>query len=485
MMISAECAPAVKVGGLGDFIAGLARELAALGHQTEVVLPKYDCLRLERIWDLRKVFDVWVPLYEDWVHCDVEQGQADGLTCYFIDPHCPQAFFQRGRVYGEEDDAERFAFFCRATLEFLLKSGHQPDILHCHEWQAGLIPVLLYETYENLGIRTTRVCYTLHNAAHQGRCAAHVLRQVGLDPARLMTADRLQDTDDPSLVNLMQGGIVYANYVTTVSPRYAWEIQHLDDLGGGLGPLLQRHREKFGGILNGIDYEVWNPETDPNITQTYCAETLQRKARNKAALRIRLGLEDAFRPIVAMVGRLDPQKGLELIRHGVAFALQNEAQVAMLGMAQDPSVDAGFRDLKQQLIDDPHCHLELAYDEELAHQVYAGADIVLIPSRYEPCGLTQMIAMRYGAVPVVRGVGGLADTVFDANYSDRAFEERNGYVFQDYTTTDLEAAASRAIGLWFHHPAYFRQLRINGMRQDHSWAEPARRYLDIFLHITH
>lgn len=481
-IISAESAPVAKAGGLGDFVEGIGHDLASRGHQVDIILPKYDCLRHQRIWDLQKLQDLWVPYYGDWVHCDVETGKADGLTCYFIEPHSPQAFFNRGNIYGEKDDAERFAFFSRAAMEFLYKSGQQPDIIHCHDWQTALVPVLLYEIYQPLGMTVPRVCFTLHNLGHQGWTGEHVLRQVGLDPAEVMTAERLQDNGNPAAVNLMKGGIVYANYVTTVSPRYAWEIQHTDQ-GMGLQLTILAHAEKFGGILNGIDYEVWNPETDPHIAKTYCAETLQRKAHNKTALREQLELDDAERPILAVVSRLDRQKGPELIRFAARYALANHCQFVLLGSAQDEAVGASFQALKDDIGDSPHCHIELGYHEELAHLIFAGADMVLVPSLYEPCGLTQMIAMRYGAVPVVRRVGGLADTVFDANYSEQEFTQRNGYVFNDFDEQGVESALKRAIGLWHDYPDYFRQLRINGMQQDHSWNRPGKRYIDVFEHI--
>jgi starch synthase len=482
LMLSAECAPLAKAGGLGDFVQGLAHELAAQGERVEILLPKYDCLHLDRIWDLHKIQDLWVPCYDDWVHCDVEQGQTEGLTCLLIDAHAPQGWFRRGRIHGEPDDPERFAFFCRAALEFLFKGGRRPDVLHCQDWHTGLVPVLLQQLDAPPGSSRPRVCCTLHNVAYQGRCGEHILHLVGLESSPLMTEGRLRDATDPSRINLMQGGIVYADYVTTVSPRYAWEILY-GDLGMGLAPVLRERAERFGGVLNGIDYEVWSPETDPAIAHTYCADTLQRKARNKAALRERLGLEQAARPLVGVVSRLEPQKGPELMRHAADFAPANGAQLVLLGSAQDPDIGAAFEAQQRRLVGHPHCRLELRYDEELAHQIFAGADLILVPSRFEPCGLTQLIAMRYGAVPVARRVGGLADTVIDANYSDHPFEERNGYLFDDYSESDLESALRRAIGLWSEHPAYFRQLRRNGMAQDHSWRAPARRYLDIFAHI--
>lgn len=482
-MVSAECAPIAKAGGLGDFVHGLSRELSSQGNVVEIFLPKYDCLRYDRIAGMTQCYrDLWVPYYDQWIHCDVECGEVDGLKCFFIDEHASESFFQRGKIYGESDDADRFAFFSRAVLEFLLKSGKHPDIIHCNDWQTGLVPVLLYEVYENLGLTGSRVCYTLHNVGHQGVVGEYILRQVGLNPQRLMVMERLLDPHNPRAVNLMKGGIVFSNFVTTVSPRYAWEIQHTDQ-GMGMQGVLQQHDHKFGGVLNGIDYLVWNPELDTHIPQPYGPHSLPQKAANKQALRARLGLQDVSKPIVSVVSRLDHQKGVHLIHHGIDYALENGCQIVLLGSAPDPAVEADFLRIKHEQDGSPDCHLELAYDEELSHLIYAGADTILIPSVYEPCGLTQMIAMKYGVVPVVRRVGGLADTVFDANYSDRPFEERNGYLFDDLTEASLESALGRAIGLWFQFPEYFRQLRVNGMRADNSWIKPGQQYLDIYTHI--
>jgi starch synthase len=482
-MVSAECAPAAKAGGLGDFVHGLGRELAQRGHEVEVILPKYDVLRYERIDGRRVVMrDLRVPFHAEWLSCEVEEGTVDGLRCRFIDPHSPHGLFNRGTIYGEGDDPARFAFFSRAVLELLLKSDRQPDVIHCHDWQTGLVPVLLWEMYQGLGLTHPRVCYTLHNLGYQGVTDPAVIQQVGLDPRRLMTADRLAHSEGPGAVNLMQGGIVYANFVTTVSPRYAWEIQNTEQ-GMGLQGVLRTHGGKFGGVLNGIDCETWNPELDPLIAHHYGPDSLPGKAANKSALRRRLGLPEAPRPVVAVVSRLDRQKGVDLIRHAVHRALGQGCQMVLLGSAQEPAIDAMFRDLKGGLAGNPDASLTLGYDEELAHQIYAGADILVIPSVYEPCGLTQMIAMKYGAVPVVRRVGGLADTVFDANYSDRPFGERNGYLFDDFTPEALDSALDRAVGLWFQYPQYFRELRLNGMRADNSWNHPGRQYLEIYQHM--
>jgi starch synthase len=483
VMIASEKAPAAKVGGLGDVIHGLSRELAIRGHAVEIILPKYDCMRYDCIYGLTKSHgDLWVPYYNEWIHCDVYFGFVEGAKCFFIDAHSRHGFFNRGVFYGQSDDVERFAFFCRAALEFMFKANKHPDIIHCHDWQTGLVPVLLYEMYQPLGMSHPRVCYTLHNVGHQGIHGEHILRQVGLSPARLMTPDRLLDDHRGFAVNLMKGGIVYSNFVTTVSPRYAYEIRHTW-LGMGLQRILGLHHRKFGGVLNGLDYSVWNPEIDHRISRRYSVNSLQDKYANKEALRERLWLRHGFKPIVSFVGRLDHQKGVELIFQAIPYCLVNGCQFVLLGSSPHGQVNDAFWRLKQRLNDHPDCHLEISYDEDLAHLVYAGSDLLLVPSEYEPCGLAQMIGLKYGTVPIVRNTGGLADTVFDADYAPRPYHERNGYVFNDYNHQGLESALRRAIGLWYHYPHYFRELIMNGMRYDYSWNHPGQHYLNIYNYI--
>ncbi len=483
VMITPECAPVAKVGGLGDVVQGLSHELAIRGNAVEIILPKYDCMRYDLIFALHKTYsDLWVPYHDQHIHCDVYFGFVDRLKCFFIEAHSPENFFNRGIFYGHHDDPERFAFFCRAAMEFMLKTNKHPEIIHCHDWQTGLVPVLLFEIYKYLGMTHPRVCYTLHNLRHQGLTGGHILRQVGLNPANYMTQDRLQDNFNYSAINIMKGGIVYSNFVTTVSPRYAEEIKN-SDLGFGLQHTLHVHSNKFGGVLNGIDYNVWNPEIDPYIPFRYSIKTIDDKYKDKEALRNRLWLRQNFRPIVSVIGRLDHQKGVDLIRHGIFYSLANGCQFVLLGSSPDPAINNDFWGLKHYLNDNPDCHLEISYNEELAHLIYAGADIILIPSAFEPCGLTQMIAMKYGTVPVVRNIGGLADTVFDADYAQRPYHERNGYVFNDFDNEGLESALRRAIGLWYDYPKYFRELMINGMRYDYSWKHPAGHYLNIYSYI--
>ncbi len=480
LMVSSECAPVAKVGGLGDVVQGLANELSIRGHSVEVVLPMYDCMRYDRIWGLTQTYDdLWVPFHDQTIHCSVFFGFVDGVKCFFIKPHSHNNFFDRGHYYGSKDDPHRFAFFSRAALEFLFKSGKHPDIIHCHDWQTGLVPVLLYEVYGHLGMGHPRVCYTLHNLKHQGVCGPEVLGLAGLDPNRLMNGEKLLDHTHKTACNLMKGGIVYANFVSTVSPRYSEEIRS-SDLGHGLQGTLAAHAGKFGGVLNGVDYNIWNPEIDWRLPRAYGPNDVSGMFDCKDALRDRLMLQDRFKPIVSVVSRLDPQKGVHLIRHAIFYTLANGGQFVLLGSASEQAINDEFWGLKHHLNENPDVHLEIGYDDDLAHLIYAGSDMMVVPSAFEPCGLTQMIAMKYGTVPVVRATGGLANTVFDANFAEKPYEERNGFTFEHFDTDGLESALGRAIGLWHRFPRYFNQLRINGMRRDYSWNHPGTDYVNIY-----
>ncbi len=481
VMIASECAPVAKVGGLGDVVYGLSRELEIRGNSVEIILPKYDCLRYDQIYNLQIAYkDLWVPWYGQGVHCTVYFGFVHGRKCFFIEPHLAHNFFNRRAFYGQPDDDQRFAFFCRAALEFMYKSGKNPDVIHCHDWQTALVPVLLYEIYQSLGMTHPRVCFTLHNLQHQGITREHILRGTGLNRhAHFYHQDRLQDNFNPAALNLMKGGIVYSNFVTTVSPRYAWEVMHTSQ-NYGLGHTLHVHRNKFGGVLNGVDYEVWNPELDGHIPRQYDVNSIQDKYENKRALRNRFWLRDDYKPVMAYVGRLDHQKGVPLITHAIHYCLQHGTQFVLLGTSPDNGIGHHFWRLKQQYNDNPDCHIELSFNEELSHLIYAGADMILVPSLFEPCGLTQMIGLKYGTVPIVRATGGLADTIFDADHSGRPYHERNGYTFNDFNAPGVESALHRAIGMWYSYPDYFQELVGNAMRSDYSWNHPGQDYLNIY-----
>lgn len=484
VQITPELAPLAKVGGLADVVTGLSRELEIRGNNVEIILPKYDCMRYDHIWGLCETFtDLWVPWYGGAIHCTVYFGFVHGRKCFFIEPHSHDNFFNRGCFYGQNDDIFRFAFFSRAAIEFLWKSGKHPDVIHCHDWQTGLVPVMLYEIYQHMGMHHPRVCYTIHNFRHQGVHGTPLLHATGLNrPEYYFHQDRLMDNHNPHGINCMKGGIVYSNFVTTVSPRHAWEAR-MEGQGFGLEPTLHTHHYKFGGVVNGVDYDVWNPEIDHHIPHHYGVKNVDGKYGNKKALRDRLWLADNEKPIVAFVGRLDPQKGLDLVRHAIFHTLYLGGQFVLLGSSPEHSINSYFWELKKHLNDSPDCHLEIGYNEELAHLIYAGSDLMIVPSRYEPCGLTQLISMRYGTLPIVRSCGGLADTVFDKDFSNHALEHRNGFVFYNDDNPAIENTLSRAISCYYQFPQDFRAVMQNAMGFDYSWNHPGEHYLNIYDYI--
>jgi starch synthase len=484
VQITPELAPVAKVGGLADVVFGLSSELEIRGNHVEIILPKYDCLRYDHIWGLCETYsDLWVPWYGGAIHCTVFFGFVHGRKCFFIEPHSADNFFNRGGIYGFNDDVMRFAFFSRAAMEFLWKAGKQPEIIHCHDWQTALVPVFLFEIYQHLGMRHPRTCFTIHNFKHQGVTGAQLLNATALHrPEYYFHYDRMRDNHNPHALNMMKAGVVYSNFVTTVSPRHAMEAKDQGQ-GFGLEPTLHIHHLKYGGVVNGIDYEFWNPEIDRYIPFHYTVDNLDEKYKNKKALRDRLWIADNEKPVVAFVGRLDPQKGLELIRHAIFYTLQRGGQFVLLGSSPDGQINNYFWSLKHQFNEHPDCHIEIGFNEELSHLIYAGADMMIVPSRFEPCGLAQLIAMRYGTVPIVREIGGLADTVVDKDYSPKPLHERNGYVFRDYDGKGLEFALGRAISCYYEYPEHFRELMKNAMRSDYSWKNPGQDYLNIYDYI--
>ncbi|EAZ90433.1 glycogen synthase GlgA [Crocosphaera chwakensis] len=482
VQVASECAPVVKAGGLGDVVFGLSRELENQGHIVDIILPKYDCMRYDHIWGLHEEYnDLWVPWGGGSIHCTVFGGKVHGRNCFFIEPHSNENFFNRGNYYGNNDDNLRFAFFSRAALEYMCVSSKRPEIIHCHDWQTGLLPVMLFEQYKYRGMDRQRVCYTIHNFKHQGGGGVNILGAIQLDNhGYYLSPDRLKDTSIPNHINFMKSGIVYSNAVNTVSPHHAWEARFGSE-GYGLGHTLYVHEDKFRGILNGLDYKIWNPEVDEYIPMPFGPDDFELKAYNKKGLRERLWLEEKDRPIIAYVGRLDDQKGVGLVHHALEYALRRSAQFVLLGSATSDAIKNLFWQIKHRLNDHPDVHLELSFDEELSHLIYAGADMMVVPSNYEPCGLTQMISLKYGTVPIVRGVGGLVNTVFDYDYDENhPPEERNGFVFYQTDVTALESAMHRALELWYTDRKGFNKLAVQGMRCDYSWRNSVKSYVEVY-----
>ncbi|KAI4295402.1 hypothetical protein L6164_035451 [Bauhinia variegata] len=480
--IAVEMAPVAKVGGLGDVVSGLGKALQKKGNLVEIVLPKYDCMQYDRIHDLRAL-DVIIESYFDgqifknkiWV------GTVEGLPVYFIEPLHPGKFFWRGKFYGEHDDFKRFSFFSRAALEFLLRAGKKPDIIHCHDWQTAFVAPLYWDLYASKGLNSARICFTCHNFEYQGTAPASELASCGLDVLHLNKPDRMQDNSSHDRVNVVKGAVVFSNIVTTVSPTYAQEVRTPEG-GHGLHSTLSVHSKKFIGILNGIDTDAWNPATDPFLKVQYSAKDLEGKTENKEATRRKLGLSsaDIRRPMVGCITRLVPQKGVHLIRHAIYRTLQLGGQFVLLGSSPIPHIQKEFEDIANHFQNHDHIRLILKYDESLSHAIYAASDMFIIPSIFEPCGLTQMISMRYGAIPIARKTGGLNDSVFDVDDDTIPSQFRNGFTFLNADEQGINDTLERAFNLYEKNPESWRQLVQKDMNIDFSWESSASQYEELY-----
>lgn len=483
--IASELAPLAKVGGLADVLLGLSRELSWKGHDIDIIIPKYDCMDSSMIRDLAIDYhDLLSPYGEESFHNTVWVGWVENIKVYFIEPHHPRHFFNRGCFYGCDDDIERYLYFCRTALEFIQKKQLNPDLLHLHDWQSAAIAPLYKELFLEKDPKPKKIVFTIHNIEYQGKASPKDLNRIGLKETK-----SLSDPFDKTLINLLKGGIVHSDFITTVSPNYAWEVTTPEG-GRGLDKVLIEHKSKFQGILNGIDYSYWNPEIDRYLPAHFSAReiplnkkdnaTLDRKAFIKKTLRERLLLSEVHKPIVGCITRLVPQKGVELIKHALKRTLEQGGQFVLLGSSPIPSISEEFHDLKIHYAEHPNVHLILHHQEELAHLIFAGSDLFIVPSLFEPCGLTQMIALKYGSIPIVRKTGGLADTIVDVDYSNRPFSETNGYVFDFPDFNGVNSALDRAIKAWFQEPDKWRKLMVQGMNIDFSWDKSSNEYLQIY-----
>ncbi len=474
LFASSEAFPLVKTGGLADVSASLPRALAALGHEVVLLLPAYrDALAAAlpqgvRLLTVMEQDGHGVRLFETRLPGSEVRVWLVDCAAYFDRPGNPYLDAD-GHPWG--DNARRFALFCRIGVRIARDAcgiGWRPDAVHCNDWQTALLPLLLHEDEH----RPARV-FTIHNLAYQGLFPASEFHALGL-PSRDWHPDSLEFHGQLCLI---KAGIQYADRVTTVSPTYAREIRTAA-FGCGLEGLLEHRAAVLHGILNGIDTEVWDPEHDPAIVRGFSAETLDGKRANTHALRTELGLAaQAEGPLLGFIGRLVEQKGVDLIVAALPAALQRGAQVVLLGSGE-PHLEAALTALAAS--HPGRVAVRLGYDEGLAHRIEAGADIFLMPSRFEPCGLNQLYSLRYGTVPVVHGVGGLADTVEDASPAALAAGLATGFVFREPSTAALSAAVQRAITLWHDEPAAWRGLQFAGMRRDVSWQASARAYLALY-----
>lgn len=487
--LTTELAPIAKVGGLGDVTAGLGKALTEEGEKVEVILPFYDHIDRTKLKNLKVDYKNLIS-YEDMGQTKNTVWSAiyNGISLILIEPHEEGRYFERGVIYGEEDDILRFTYFTRTAMEYLLKANKSPDVLNLHDWLTALGAPLYREMYHSLGLNIGGIMTTIHNMKYQGTCTPEKLSRLGLRTDHLLKVNKMQDHHKPEKLNLLKGGLVYSDRLTTVSPTYAKEIQ--GEEGFGLGPLIIEKGNKMRGILNGIDTSYWNPEIDPFLAQNYPAtggdlpEVLEAKKENRKALQAKLNMDNDPAPLFTCISRLVRQKGPELILFGIEYVLKKGGQFILLASTPEPNLKEEFHTLAEEYRDNPHVHFHFLYDETLAHLTYAASDFILVPSLFEPCGLTQMIALRYGTLPIVHKVGGLSDTIFDIDHEEIPIEKRNGYTFDFPSTDSLAWSIDRAFEHHKNNPKKIHQMLQNGFQKDWSWKQPAIEYLEAYQYIA-
>ena len=468
---ASECVPFSKTGGLADVIGALPPALAHLGHQVTVYLPRYRQTKLENPRTV--ISSISVPFDDRYRFCSVvDGGKISGVQFYFIE-YPP--FFDRDGLYGTplgdyHDNAERFAMFSRAVLEASKVLG-SPDILHCHDWQTSLIPILLKTLYEEDPAFAGVPCvFTIHNLGYQGLFQPEILPLLML-PWDLFTMSKLEFYGK---VNFLKGAISMADFVTTVSRKYSQEIQTAE-YGFGLEGVLRARGNTITGILNAVDYASWSPETDPHIAARYSAQDLKGKAACKADLLQEFGLaKDTRLPVVGIVSRFVQQKGFDLIQQVADRMAMEELILIVLGNGQKEYEDM-FRRLNRQY--PQKIAVKVAYDNVVAHKIEAGGDIYLMPSHYEPCGLNQIYSLKYGTVPVVRATGGLDDTV---EQFDPRTQKGTGFKFREYSGEAMLDSLRSAAALYRDNSDAWKTLMRNGMAQDYSWTNSAREYVKVY-----
>ncbi len=472
LSVASEVFPLIKTGGLADVAGALPGALAPLGIAVTTLLPGYPQV-MDRLSGT-EVVHRWPDLFGG--PAALVSAEAAGLALLVLD--APHLYRRAGGPYQNSegadwsDNAQRFAAFAFAAAEVALLGGDTPDIVHAHDWQAALAPVYLHFARPDVPRRRPATILTIHNIAFQGQFPAALLARLRLPPE----AFTIEGVEYYGQIGFLKGGLSLADHITTVSPNYAIEIQS-SEMGMGLEGLLHHRSHVLSGILNGVDTEIWNPATDRHLAAQYDAQQLDGRERNKAALRQRFGLSaDAPGPLAAVVSRLSWQKGMDLLLAALPRLIAEGGQLAVLG-AGDAALQAEFAAAAKR--HPGYVGAVFGYDEGLSHLIQGGADIILVPSRFEPCGLTQLYGLRYGAIPLVARVGGLADTIIDANDAALAAGVATGFQFAPVAVHALEAALTRAARI-FRDKATWRRLQARGMAMDVSWRRPAHQYADLY-----
>ena len=471
LFAASEGNPFIKTGGLADVVGALPKYLDKEKFDVRVFLPKYLCIPKDCRQKMKYITEIYTDMPRGKEYIGIYEAKVDGIVYYFIDN---EHYFAGNSPYHQIfEDVNKFAFYCRAVLACLPELGFCPDIIHCHDWQAALIPVFLDAFYrENPFYRNIRTIMTIHNLRFQGIWDIETMQGLTGLPDYVFTPDKLEFKRD---ANMLKGGLVYADYITTVSETYAYEIQ-TPMYGEGLDGLLSARHMDLRGIVNGIDYDIWNPNTDEKIDKNYTIKTFKKgKAANKKALQQALGLAvDEGKMLIGLISRLTDQKGLDLIAEVMEQIVDDNTQIVVIGTG-DQRYEDMFRHYAWKYPDKVSANIY--YADELSHKLYAAADAFLMPSAFEPCGLTQLISFRYGTVPIVRETGGLKDTVEPYNeYEGKG----DGFSFTNYNPWDMMEVINYAKYTYFVHRKEWDEMVARGMRKDFSWDASRYKYEGIY-----
>ena len=475
--IGSECYPFVKTGGLGDVMSALPKSLAKLNCDVKVIIPRYKCIpqKFQEKMEYKGSFSMDLCADGKQYYVGIMEYQEDGVVYDFIDN---DEFFSWGNPYTNLiDDIPKFCYFGKAALAALNYLDWTPDVVHCHDWQAALVPLYLRTCFKDSNVGRASCVLTIHNLRFQGIYDRKTIQYWSGLPDYVFNKDCL--TQNWLDANMLKGGITYSNVVTTVSNTYAGEIQ-TEEYGEGLEEHLRYHHNKLVGIVNGIDTDIWNPATDKLLAAPYDSmNVIENKKANKKALQESLGLEvDDHKIVIGLISRLTNQKGLDLVNNVIPHIMDEHTQVVVLGTG-DAEYEDAFRYYENQYKGNFCAYI--AYNENVAHNIYAGCDALLVPSRFEPCGLTQLISMRYGSVPIVRETGGLKDTVQPYNLFDNT---GNGFTFDRYESGLLYDAINRAKTLYFENRTYWDDMVVRNMNKDVSWEQSAKHYKDMYVGLT-
>ena len=475
--IGSECYPFVKTGGLGDVMSALPKSLAKLNCDVKVIIPRYKCIpqKFQEKMEYKGSFSMDLCADGKQYYVGIMEYQEDGVVYDFIDN---DEFFSWGNPYTNLiDDIPKFCYFGKAALAALNYLDWTPDVVHCHDWQAALVPLYLRTCFKDSNVGRASCVLTIHNLRFQGIYDRKTIQYWSGLPDYVFNKDCL--TQNWLDANMLKGGITYSNVVTTVSNTYAGEIQ-TEEYGEGLEEHLRYHHNKLVGIVNGIDTDIWNPATDKLLAAPYDSQNvIENKKANKKALQESLGLQvDDHKIVIGLISRLTNQKGLDLVNNVIPHIMDEHTQVVVLGTG-DAEYEDAFR-YYENAYKGNFCAY-IAYNENVAHNIYAGCDALLVPSRFEPCGLTQLISMRYGSVPIVRETGGLKDTVQPYNLFDNT---GNGFTFDRYESGLLYDAINRAKTLYFESRTYWDDMVVRNMNKDVSWEQSAKHYKDMYVGLT-